>query len=68
MSQLQEVEIIIDAEGNVKAHVRGVQGTSCIDITKEMFQMLGNQVMDRQLTDEFNRREDELTDRQGVRQ
>jgi hypothetical protein len=50
--ELQEIDVFIDKDGNVKVEVRGVKGTSCLDITKELELALGGQVESRQMTPE----------------
>jgi hypothetical protein len=50
--EMQEIEVIIDRDGTVKLEVRGVKGTSCLDLTKDLEAALGGQVEDRQMTAE----------------
>lgn len=50
--ELQEIEIIIGPEGQVQVQVRGVQGTKCLEITKEMEEALGGQVVARIMSPE----------------
>jgi len=54
MSELQEIDVFLDASGNVKVEIRGVKGNKCIDITRDLEQYLGYQVIDREFTDEYN--------------
>jgi hypothetical protein len=49
---LQEVEVVIDKDGQVRIEVRGVKGLSCLDVTRALEAALGGQVQDRQLTPE----------------
>ncbi len=49
---LQEIEVFIDKNGQVQVQVRGVKGTSCLDVTKALEAALGGQVEDRQMTSE----------------
>ena len=62
MSGLQEIEVVIDRDGNVKLLVRGVKGEQCLELTKDVEQLLGGQVIDRQNTDEFHEVSDEQDD------
>jgi hypothetical protein len=62
--ELQEVEVIIDRDGQVRVEVRGVKGMSCLDVTKALEAALGGQVQDRQLTAEAH----EATEEQAARQ
>jgi len=50
--ELQEIEVLIDKNGQVRVEVRGVKGTSCLDLTKDLDAALGGQVVDRQMTPE----------------
>lgn len=49
---LQEVEVFIDRDGQVRVEVRGVKGMSCLDVTKALEEALGGRVADRELTPE----------------
>jgi hypothetical protein len=50
--EMQEIEVFIDKDGQVRIEVRGVQGTSCLDLTRDLEQALGGQVADRRMTAE----------------
>jgi hypothetical protein len=50
--ELQEIEIIISPEGQVQVQVRGVHGTKCLELTKEMEEALGGQIVTRIMTPE----------------
>jgi hypothetical protein len=50
--ELQEIDVIIDKDGQVRIQVRGVKGTSCLDLTKSLEAALGGQVEERQMTPE----------------
>ena len=52
MSELQEIEVVISPNGEVKVHVQGVKGKKCTDITKGMEELLGGNVIQRNETDE----------------
>jgi len=54
MSEIQEIEVLIDKSGNVKLMVRGVKGKSCVELTGEVEQLLGGRVVEHQHTDEFD--------------
>jgi hypothetical protein len=51
----QDIEIVINAKGEVTFQVKGVQGGSCLDETKFLEQALGGDaaVVDQQKTAEF---------------
>lgn len=48
--ELQEVEVIIGADGQVRLHVRGVKGESCLDLTAPLEKALGEVIRERHLT------------------
>ncbi len=52
--EVQEVEIFIDAKGEVKYEVRGVKGQKCLDITKDLEMDLGDEVVSREETSEMH--------------
>lgn len=49
---LQEIDVYIDADGQVRIEVRGVQGPSCLDLTAGLEAALGAEVVSRELTPE----------------
>lgn len=50
--ELQEIEITIGPDGQVQVQVRGVNGMQCLEITKEMEEALGGQIIARIMTPE----------------
>jgi len=54
MSELQEIDVYIGPDGEVRIEVRGVKGEKCLDITRDMEQLLGGTVLERDHTDEFH--------------
>jgi len=50
--ELQEIDVFIEKDGQVKIEVRGVKGTSCLDLTKDLEAVLGNQKVHREMTPE----------------
>jgi len=50
--EIQEIEITIEKNGQVKLHVRGAKGATCLDLTQELEQALGGELLERQLTPE----------------
>jgi hypothetical protein len=66
MGELQEIVVVIDPQGNVEARVKGVQGTSCVQLTEEMFQRLGSQVIRQELTDEYRSLKNSQESGQGM--
>ena len=49
----QDIEIVINAKGEVTFQVKGVKGGSCLDETKFLEQALGGGVIDQQKTGEY---------------
>ncbi|HVN53491.1 MAG TPA: DUF2997 domain-containing protein [Anaerolineaceae bacterium] len=49
---LQEIEVFIDQDGQVRIEVRGVKGTRCLDLTRSLEEALGGQVVDREMRPE----------------
>lgn len=60
MHEIQEIEVVIDADGNVQVAVQGVKGQTCLDITRGLEAVLGGKVVVRTHTDEFYQNEQEL--------
>ncbi len=54
MSNIQEVQVTIGADGTVEVHVTGAKGDTCLELTKRMEQYLGGRVTERELTAEFD--------------
>jgi hypothetical protein len=52
MMDLQEIEITIDANGQVQVQVRGVKGEQCLDLTKGLEAALGGEIVLREMTPE----------------
>ena len=50
--EIQEIEVTIDKNGQVKVHVRGAKGKKCLDLTKELELALGAQLAAREMTAE----------------
>jgi hypothetical protein len=49
----QDIEIVINAKGEVTFQVKGVKGGSCLAETKFLEQALGGDVVDQQKTSEY---------------
>ena len=50
--EMQEITVVIEKDGQVRVEVRGVKGTSCLDVTRGLEEALGGKVEDRQMTPE----------------
>jgi hypothetical protein len=54
--ELQEMEITIDKEGRIHVNVKGVQGTGCLALTRELENALGV-VEQREYTTDYYQQE-----------
>jgi hypothetical protein len=50
--ELQEIDVLIEKDGQVKIEILGVKGLSCLDLTKDLESVLGNQTIVREMTPE----------------
>jgi hypothetical protein len=50
--EIQEIEVVIDKNGEVKIEVHGVKGMSCLDLTADLEAALGGEVESREMTSE----------------
>ena len=50
--ELQEIDVFIDGDGQVRIEVRGVGGASCLDLTRDLESALGGQIESREMTSE----------------
>ncbi|BAU65474.1 hypothetical protein STA3757_28610 [Stanieria sp. NIES-3757] len=62
--ELQEIDVFIEKDGQVKIEIRGVKGMSCLDLTKDLEAVLGNQIAAREMTSESQEVEQELQQQQ----
>ena len=49
---LQEIEVFIERDGQVRLHVHGVKGNACIDLTQDLEAALGGDIASREMTAE----------------
>ncbi|WP_017294542.1 DUF2997 domain-containing protein [Geminocystis herdmanii] len=49
---LQEIDIFIDDNGEVKLEIRGVKGQKCLDLTQDLEAILGGEILSREMTPE----------------
>jgi hypothetical protein len=64
MSEIQEIDVFVQADGSVRLEVRGVRGPVCRELTEELERLLGGSVVERIHTDEFSAVADELEEEQ----
>ncbi len=50
--EIQEIEVTIGKDGQVQVQVRGVKGKKCLELTKELEEALGGEVLARVMTPE----------------
>jgi hypothetical protein len=50
--EMQEIDVFIGPDGQVRLEVRGVKGMGCLDLTRELEAALGGKILARQLTPE----------------
>ncbi len=50
--ELQEIDLIIERDGQARMEVRGIKGQHCLDATKDLERALGGQVAAREMTAE----------------
>lgn len=50
--KLEQIEVIIDANGKVKLQTSGYSGDDCLAATRELEALLGSQVLQRERTAE----------------
>ena len=60
MSEIQEIDVTIDPDGKLTIDIHGAKGPVCLSFTKEIEQLLGGKILERDLNYEY----DELPDRQ----
>lgn len=58
---LQQVEVVIDGNGNVQLSVRGVQGMSCLELTADLERALGGEIEVREMTPEAYQTDSDAT-------
>ena len=51
---IEEIHINIDSKGKLALSLQGVKGESCLDITKELEALLGNEIEERKFTHEYH--------------
>ena len=62
--ELQEIDVFIEKDGQVKIEVRGAKGMSCLDLTKDLEAVLGDQTITREMTPEADERQEQVQQQQ----
>jgi hypothetical protein len=47
--EVQEIDVFIEKNGQVRVEVRGVKGMSCLDMTQDLEDALGGEVTEREM-------------------
>jgi hypothetical protein len=50
--EIQEIDVFIEKDGQVRIEVNGVKGMACLDVTKPLEDALGGQIEEREMTHE----------------
>ena len=50
--ELQEVDVFIGEDGKVLIEVRGAKGKVCLELTRDLEEALGGQILKREMTPE----------------
>jgi hypothetical protein len=58
--EIQEIEVTIGKDGQVQIQVRGVKGLKCLELTKELEEALGGNILSRVMTGEAVEEENRL--------
>lgn len=48
--EVHEIEVIVDAKGEVRIQVRDMKGDACLLVTKELERLLGGEIVERTRT------------------
>jgi hypothetical protein len=65
--ELQEIEVTIERDGEVRIEVRGVKGRRCLDLTEDVLEALGGEVAEQELTSEAYEDEPDVAQTQRIR-
>lgn len=61
---LQEIDVFIDDNGEVKLEIRGVKGQKCLDLTQDLEAILGGEILSREMTPEAGETVQEIKNQQ----
>jgi hypothetical protein len=50
---MEKINISIGADGAVELQLAGFEGGKCLDVTKTLETLLGNEIVERELTSEY---------------
>ena len=63
---MEEVEVTIQPDGSVQVKVSGVKGSGCRNITAPLEDLLGGQIVERELSEEYYQSEENQTVEQAT--
>ena len=65
--ELEEIDVIIEQDGQVRIQVRGAKGGQCRELTKQLEEALGGQIVTREVTPEASEvRQEQAPERQWL--
>jgi Protein of unknown function (DUF2997) len=66
--ELQEIDVFIEKDGQVRIEVRGVKGESCLDLTAALERALGGHIESREMTaDSYEAAHESVSERETVK-
>jgi hypothetical protein len=67
--ELEEIEVFIEKDGQVRIEVRGVKGMACLALTKDLEMALGGQIEEREMTPEaYDTAQEQIQDQEWLRE
>jgi hypothetical protein len=51
--KLEQIDVTIGTDGKIHLQTSGFSGSVCLEATKELEELLGNQVIDRNMTADY---------------
>jgi len=67
VSEIQELDIVIDKQGRVSIDVRGVAGPTCEEVTRALEEALAGKILAHTRKDEWHRQSSNTDDGLGLR-
>ncbi len=53
MMKLEQIDVTIGTDGKIRLQTAGFSGSLCLEATKELEELLGNKVIEREMTADF---------------
>lgn len=63
---MQKIEITIGEDGSVDLQLSGFSGGKCLEVTKQLEGLLGNEIAERTMTSEFYQAEEEVRQEEKI--